>query len=107
MHACREKLALKKVLLSIISKVQLALVGKEESGIQKPLHVYDSWTWLVGDGLLDSTQVKGCDCNAEGKSTSQQHWPIMKLAQSTWLCSMSSTNLKQTVAIYTSENWAE
>ena len=32
-------------------------MSKEESGIQKALHVYDSRTRLVGDGLPDSTRV--------------------------------------------------
>ena len=51
-HACKEVLALKKVLLSVISnpkthisgKKKLALASKEESRIQKALHVYDSRT---------------------------------------------------------------
>ena len=32
-------------------------MSKEESGIQKALHVYDSRTRSVGDGLPDSTRV--------------------------------------------------
>ena len=64
-RACKEVLALKKVLLSIISSPQkhvsgnkkLALASKEESRIQKALHVYDSRTRLVSDGLPDSSRV--------------------------------------------------
>ena len=41
----------------ISGKKKLALASKEESRIQKALHVYDSRTQLVGDGLPDSTQV--------------------------------------------------
>ena len=41
----------------ISGKKKLALAGKEESIIQKALHVYDSRTRLVGYGLPDSTRV--------------------------------------------------
>ena len=41
----------------ISGKEKLALTSKEESRIQKALHVYDSLTRLVGDGLPDSTRV--------------------------------------------------
>ena len=41
----------------ISGKKKLALASKEESRIQKALHVYDSQTRLVGDGLPDSTRV--------------------------------------------------
>ena len=39
----------------ISGKKKLALASKEESRIQKALHVYDSQTRLVVDGLPNST----------------------------------------------------
>ena len=64
-RACKEVLALKKSSIEYHIKSQkhisgekkLALASKEESRIQKVLHVYDSRTRLVGDGLPDSTRV--------------------------------------------------
>ena len=64
-RAYKEVLALKKSSIEyhmkfqkhISGKKKLALASKEESRIQKALHVYDSRTRLVGDGLPDSTRV--------------------------------------------------
>ena len=64
-RACKEVLDLKKSSIEyhikspkhISGKKKLALASKEESRIQKALHVYDSRTRLVGDGLPDSTRV--------------------------------------------------
>ena len=64
-RACKKVLALKECSIEyhiksqkhISGKKKLALAGKEVSRIQKALHVYDSRTRLVGDGLPDSTRV--------------------------------------------------
>ena len=64
-RACKEVLALKYSSIEYLIKSQkhiswkkkLALASKEESRIQKALHVYDSRTRLVDDGLPDSTRV--------------------------------------------------
>ena len=64
-RACKEVLALKissieyhiKSQEHISGKKKLALASKEESTIQKVLHVYDSRTRLVGDDLPDSTRM--------------------------------------------------
>ena len=65
LFCCKEVLALKKSSIEyhiksqkhISGKKKLALVSKEESRIQKALHVCDSRTRLVGDGLPESIRV--------------------------------------------------
>ena len=62
-RACKGSVRLKKSSIEyhiksqkhISGKKKLALASKEESRIQKALHVYDSRTRLAGDGLPDST----------------------------------------------------
>ena len=77
-----------------ISGKKLALVSKEESRIQNALHVCNSRTRLVGEGLPDSTQVYRVKVMT---AMLKAGVPLRDLLEEHGYALTSSTNLRQLI----------